>query len=54
MGKGGCHWEEGRFETPSLNEGHEAGVWVQDGNDREGGSELMFSHDSPIAQGEGW
>ena len=54
MGKGGYHWEEGRFEPPSLNEGHWTGVWVQEGNDFEEGFELTFSHDSPVAQGEGW
>jgi len=54
VGKGGYHWEEGRLETLSLNEGHWKGIWVQKGNDREGGFELTFSNDSQVAQGEWW
>ena len=54
MGKGTYDWEEGRFETLSLNEGHWTGIWVQEGNDREGGFKLTFSDDSPVAQGEWW
>ncbi len=53
-GKGAYDWKEGRFETQSLNEGHWTGIWVQEENDREGGFELRFSNDSPVAQGEWW
>jgi hypothetical protein len=43
LGKGEYDWEEGRFETVSLKEGQWIGIWVQEGNDREGGFELKFS-----------
>jgi len=54
LGKGSYDWKEGRFETLSLKNGHWTGIWVQEGNDREGGFELRFSNDSPVAQGEWW
>ena len=54
LGKGEYDWEEGRFETVSLKEGQWIGIWVQEGNDREGGFELKFSKDSPVAQGKWW
>lgn len=53
-GSGPYDWQEGRLETLSLNEGHWKGIWVQKGNDCEGGFELTFSNDSPVAQGEWW
>ena len=54
LGKGEYDWEDGRLETLSLKEGQWIGIWVQEGNDREGGFELKFSKDSPVAQGEWW
>ena len=53
-GNGVYEWEEGRFETLSLENGVWTGVWIQEGNDREGGFELTFSDDVSIAQGEWW
>ena len=54
MGKGVYDWAEGRFETLSLDEGHWTGIWIQEGNDREGDFELTFLSGSPVAQGEWW
>ena len=53
-GKGPSDWKEGRFETISLQEGLWTGVWIQDGNDREGAFELTFSDNSSVAQGTWW
>jgi len=53
-GKGPYDWEEGRFETISLKEGLWTGIWIQEGNDREGGFELTFSENADVAQGEWW
>ena len=53
-GKGAYEWEEGLFETLSLRNGVWTGVWRQDGNDREGGFELIFSDDASVAQGKWW
>lgn len=54
LGKGGYDWEEGQFETLSLENGIWTGVWIQERNDREGGFKLKFLDDSPVAQGEWW
>ena len=53
-GKGAYEWEGGRFETLSLENGTWTGVWIQEGNDREGGFKLTFSDSSSIAEGEWW
>ncbi len=53
-GKGPYDWKEGRFETISLQEGLWTGVWIQDGNDREGAFELTFSDNSSVAKGKWW
>lgn len=53
-GKGAYEWEEGRFETLSLENQTWTGVWIQEGNDCEGSFELTFSDDSPVAQGDWW
>jgi hypothetical protein len=53
-GKGAYEWEEGRFETLSLENGMWTGVWTQEGNDREGKFKLTFSDDASVAQGEWW
>jgi hypothetical protein len=53
-GNGAYGWEEGQFETRSLENRTWTGVWTQEGNDREGGFKLMFSDDSSSAQGEWW
>ena len=53
-GYGLYDWEDGRFETRSLENGIWTGVWIQEGNDREGGFELQFSDDASGAQGEWW
>ena len=53
-GKGAYEWEEGRFETLSLENRTWTGVWIQEGNDREGEFELTFSDDSSVAEGKWW
>ncbi len=54
QGTGSYEWEEGWFETHSLENRTWTGAWVQKGNDREGGFELTFSDDPLVAQGEWW
>lgn len=54
QGHGDYQWEEGRFETLSLENGTWIGVWSQKGNDREGGFRLRFSDCSSVAQGDWW
>lgn len=53
-GKGPYNWEDGWFETLELKEGVWKGIWLQAGNDREGGFELQWSDDSPVARGSWW
>jgi hypothetical protein len=53
-GQGEYAWEEGRFETLSLENGTWTGIWIQEGNDREGGFQLTFSDDASFAQGKWW
>jgi len=53
-GKGPYDWEDGWFETQELEEGVWKGTWFQSGNDREGGFELKWSDDSPVARGRWW
>jgi hypothetical protein len=53
-GKGAYEWEEGRFETLSLENRTWTGVWIQEGNDREGEFKLTFSDDSSVAEGKWW
>jgi hypothetical protein len=53
-GKGPYEWKEGRFETISLQEGIWTGIWIQEGNDREGGFELTFPGNADAAEGEWW
>ena len=53
-GKGAYEWEDGRFETRSLENRTWTGVWIQEGNDREGGFKLTFSDDPSVAEGNWW
>lgn len=53
-GKGPYDWEDGWFETLELNDGVWKGIWRQPGNDREGGFELQWADDSPVARGSWW
>jgi hypothetical protein len=53
-GKGTYEWKEGQFETLSLQEGLWTGIWIQEGNDREGGFELTFLENADVAEGEWW
>jgi len=53
-GNGIYEWEEGRFETLSLENRSWTGVWIQEGNDQEGGFKLTFSDDALVAHEEWW
>ncbi|WP_447963380.1 hypothetical protein [Nitrospira sp. Ecomares 2.1] len=53
-GKGHYDWEDGWFETHELKDGVWKGKWMQAGNDREGGFELKWLDDSPVARGRWW
>lgn len=53
-GKGHYEWEGGWFETHELKDGVWKGIWLQAGNDREGGFELKWLDDSPVARGRWW
>ena len=53
-GKGHYEWEDGWFETQELTNGVWKGKWMQAGNDREGGFELKWVDNSPVAQGRWW
>lgn len=53
-GKGSYDWKDGWFETLVLKDGIWKGKWIQPGNDREGGFELILSAESPVAYGYWW
>lgn len=53
-GKGHYEWEGGWFETHELKDGVWRGIWLQIGNDREGGFELKWVDHSPVARGNWW
>ncbi|GJL59268.1 MAG: hypothetical protein NPIRA03_21250 [Nitrospirales bacterium] len=53
-GKGHYDWEDGWLETLELKDGVWKGKWIQAGNDREGGFELKWLDDSPVAHGRWW
>ena len=53
-GNGGYNWQNGRIETTSFSDGKWTGNWVQPGNDRQGGFELVLSPDRSLAQGTWW
>ena len=53
-GRGAYEWEDGRFQTLSLEDRTWTGVWIQEGNDREGGFKLTFSDDGSVAHGNWW
>jgi len=53
-GRGAYEWEEGWFKTLSLENRTWTGVWIQEGNDREGGFKLTFADDASVARGDWW
>lgn len=53
-GGGSYNWKDGRFETTELKDGVWKGKWYQAENDREGEFRLIFSVDTPVAEGKWW
>jgi hypothetical protein len=53
-GNGTYTWQEGVVRTTHNSEGLWQGTWVQRGNDREGGFEVILSQDGTQAQGTWW
>jgi hypothetical protein len=53
-GNGGYNWQNGRIETTNFSDGKWTGNWVQPGNDRQGGFDLVLSPDRSLAQGTWW
>jgi hypothetical protein len=54
QGNGAYAWQNGRIVTTSVSGGKWTGLWVQEGNDREGGFEVQLSPDTTEAQGTWW
>lgn len=54
QGGGSYDWKGGRLETIELKDGVWKGKWYQAENDREGGFRLLFSADTPVAEGKWW
>lgn len=54
QGNGTYPWKDGRFITHSLSDHVWQGIWVQKGNDREGGFSLHFSPDFSDGEGRWW
>jgi hypothetical protein len=53
-GNGTYAWQNGRIITQSVSEGRWEGMWYQEGNDREGGFDLLLSDDAREAKGSWW
>jgi hypothetical protein len=53
-GNGTYAWQDGRILTQSISDGRWKGMWYQEGNDREGGFELLLSDDGREAKGTWW
>jgi len=53
-GSGNYTWQDGTFTTTRLTDGRWEGVWIQPGNDREGGFEVDLSEDRMAAHGRWW
>jgi hypothetical protein len=53
-GNGTYTWQSGQIKTTRLEGQMWEGTWHQPGNDREGGFELLLSHDGTQGQGYWW
>ena len=53
-GNGTYTWQNGRILTQSVSDGLWKGMWYQEGNDREGGFELLLSDDGRETNGTWW
>jgi hypothetical protein len=54
QGNGTYDWQQGRFETTSLQGKMWKGLWIQAGNDREGGFEAQLEEGGMAAHGRWW
>ncbi len=54
QGNGPYTWQGGQFTTTDFNDRRWHGTWIQNGNDREGGFELVLSEDGTQAKGIWW
>ena len=53
-GNGSYRWQNGHIVTTSVSSGRWEGNWYQEGNDREGGFEVLLSGDGGEANGTWW
>ena len=53
-GNGSYTWQKGHIVTTSVSGGRWEGIWYQEGNDREGGFEVLLSDDRREAEGTWW
>ena len=53
-GNGRYAWQNGHIVTTSVSGGRWEGNWYQEGNDREGGFEVLLSGDGGEANGTWW
>ena len=53
-GNGTYTWQNGGITTTSFAENRWRGTWRQDGNDREGGFDVLLSADGTRAEGKWW
>jgi hypothetical protein len=54
QGNGHYNWKDGRFETHTLIGHTWRGIWIQTGNDRDGGFTVEFSPDFSKGEGCWW
>ena len=53
-GNGTYPWQNGRIVTTSVADGRWEGIWSQEGNDREGGFEVLLTPNGSDAEGTWW
>ena len=53
-GNGTYSWQNGHIVTTSVADGRWEGIWSQEGNDREGGFEVLLTPNGSDAEGTWW
>jgi hypothetical protein len=53
-GNGAYPWQNGHIVTTSVSDGRWEGIWSQEGNDREGGFEVLLTGTGSDAEGTWW
>ena len=53
-GNGAYKWQDGHIVTTSIADGRWEGIWHQEGNDREGGFEVLLGGTATEAEGTWW